>query len=213
MIDASKLPFFLVAAAILIVVPGPSVLYIVARSLDRGRLAGIVSALGVAAGSLFHIAAAALGLSALLASSAMAFNTVKYLGAAYLISMGLRRLLSRRDDAAAPVAARPRRLGRMFYEGTLVNLLNPKTALFFLAFLPQFVDPALGPVSIQIMVLGGIFTTMAVVSDSGYALLTGSIGTWIQGRSRFLSLQRHFSGGVYVVLGVATALAGSGRAK
>lgn len=213
MIDTSKLPLFLVAAAILIVIPGPSVFYIVARSLDRGRLAGIVSTLGVAAGSLFHIAAAALGLSALLASSAMAFNTAKYLGAAYLIFMGLRRLLQREADAEAPATVRPRRLSRMFYEGLLVNLLNPKTALFFLAFLPQFVEPALGPVSIQIMLLGGLFTAMAVVSDASYALLTGSIGGWFQSHRRFLPVRRFLSGGVYVALGVATALTGPGRGK
>ncbi|MFZ0488340.1 MAG: LysE family translocator [Arenicellales bacterium] len=212
MIDASRLPLFLVAAGILIVIPGPAVLYIVARSLDRGRLAGIVSALGVAAGSMVHIAAAALGLSALLASSALAFSTVKYLGAAYLIFLGMRRLMLR-DQTAPSVTAKPRKLGRMFYEGMLVNLLNPKTALFFLAFLPQFVDPAIGPVSIQVIVLGSIFAGVAVVSDSVYALLTGSMGRWIQSHARFLSIQRWFSGGVYIALGLATALAGPGRSK
>ncbi|MGA8261578.1 MAG: LysE family translocator, partial [Arenicellales bacterium] len=163
-------------------------------------------------GSFFHIAAAALGLSALLASSAVAFSTVKYLGAAYLIFMGIRRL-ALREEVVAPGAARPRSLGRIFYEGMLVNLTNPKTALFFLAFLPQFVNPGLGGVSLQIVVLGGLFAAMAAVSDSAYALLTGSIGGWLQGHARFVSLQRYFSGGIYIALGMATALSGSGRVK
>lgn len=212
MVDVSRLPLFLIAAGILVVIPGPAVLYIVARSVDRGRLAGIVSALGVTAGSMVHIAAAALGLSALLASSAVAFGTVKYLGAAYLVFLGVRRLMQR-DEAAPPVPAGPRKLSRLFYEGMLVNLLNPKTALFFLAFLPQFVNPALGSVSVQIVLLGGIFAGVAVISDSAYALLTGTMGNWIQGQTRFLSVQRWFSGGVYIALGLATALAGPGRNK
>lgn len=212
MLDLSRLPFFLIAAATLIVIPGPAVFYIVARSLDQGRVAGIVSALGVAAGSLFHITAAALGLSALLASSALAFSTVKYLGAAYLIFLGLRRLVLR-EEAAPPATAPPHTLSRMFYQGMLVNLTNPKTALFFLAFLPQFVNPEMGAVSIQIVLLGAIFATMAVVSDSAYALLTGSIGAWLQSHARFVSVQRYFSGGVYIALGMATALGGPGRVK
>lgn len=209
MIDVSKLPLFLIAAAVLIVVPGPSVFHIVARSVDRGRLAGIISSFGVSTGGLVHVAAAALGLSALLASSALAFTTIKYLGAAYLIYLGLRQLLNG-STAARPRIKKHQRLTRVFCEGALVNLLNPKTALFFLAFLPQFVDPAIGPVSTQVMLLGMLFVSMAVVSDSAYALLAGGIGSWVRSRQR---LQRFFSAGVYVALGVMTAFAESGRSK
>ena len=212
MLDTSKLPFFIVAAAVLIVIPGPSVFYIVARSLDQGRLAGLVSTLGVSAGGLFHIAAAALGLSALLASSAVAFNTVKYLGAAYLIFLGVRRILAP-ERAAPPAPGERQALSRMFYEGMVVNLLNPKTALFFLAFLPQFVEPSIGPVSIQILLLGGIFLAIAIVSDGLYALLAGSVGNRLQRNAGLLSVRRFLSGGVYIALGVATALSGSGRSK
>lgn len=213
MLDVSKLPFFLIAAAVLIVVPGPSVFYIVARSVDQGRLAGIVSTLGVSAGGLVHIAAAALGLSAVLASSALAFTTIKYLGAAYLIYLGLRQLLT---GASTPTQSRIRkhqRLSRVFYEGALVNVLNPKTTLFFLAFLPQFVDPTVGSVSTQIMLLGIVFVSMAVVSDSAYAFLAGSISSRIKAQIRFFSVQRAFGGGVYIALGMMTALAQPGRGK
>src|SRR5262245_55882193 len=133
MLDPSKLLLFVVAALVLLVTPGPAVLYIVARSVDQGRLAGIVSVLGIAAGALFHIAAAALGLSALLVSSALAFDVVKYLGAAYLIFLGLRRLFDRTE--LEPVEKpEPKKLSRIFSQGVVVNLLNPKTALFFFAF-------------------------------------------------------------------------------
>lgn len=210
MIDTSKLPLFIAAAGVLIVIPGPSVFYIITRSVDRGRLAGIVSTLGVSAGGLLHIAAAAVGLSAVLASSALAFNTIKYLGAAYLVYLGLRRLLVR-EETAPLEADRPQGLGRIFYEGMLVNLLNPKTALFFLAFLPQFVSPAAGPVSVQIMVLGAIFLGMGVVSDGMYALLAGGAGKWFHSSDRLLPVRRCLTGGVYIALGVATAF--SGRSK
>lgn len=212
MIDTSNLPFFLAAATVLIVMPGPSVLYIVARSLDQGRLSGIVSMLGVAAGGLFHVAAAALGLSALLASSAAAFNTIKYAGAAYLILLGVRRLIAPADAMPEMTTVR-RKPSRVFYEGMLVNVLNPKTALFFLAFLPQFVTPSIGPVSIQIIALGAIFVAIALISDSLYALLAGGLGNWLRGRSPAASGMRMLSGGVYIGLGLATALSGSGRGK
>lgn len=212
MIDTSNLPFFLVAAALLIIIPGPSVFFIVARSLDQGRFAGIVSTLGVSAGGLFHVAAAALGVSALLASSAMAFNTIKYLGAAYLIYLGIRRLLAPADSMPETGGSR-QPLRRIFCEGMLVNLLNPKTALFFLAFLPQFVNPSIGPVSVQVMILGGLFVAIAILSDSLYALLAGGLGSWVRRRPGPLARMRFLSGGVYIALGMATALSGSGRGK
>src|SRR5512139_635660 len=134
MLNMPNLPVFLVAALILLLTPGPAVLYIVARSLDQGRLAGLVSVLSIEVGNSVHVLAAALGLSALLLSSALAFSVVKYLGAAYLIYLGLRRLLSR--DAAQPAAGLQRQsLRRVFRQGVIVAVLNPKTALFFLAFL------------------------------------------------------------------------------
>jgi threonine/homoserine/homoserine lactone efflux protein len=197
---------FSAAALALIVVPGPAVLYIVAQSLDRGRLAGVVSALGVATGGLVHVAAATIGLSSLLVSSATAFTVVKYAGAAYLIGLGLHTLLVRRVDG--PAAAPPeRRLRRRYAQGVVVNVLNPKTALFFLAFLPQFVDPAAGSPALQLAVLGLVFVALAVASDSIWALAAGTASTRVRDSRRFLVVQRYVSGSVFVGLGALTAAA------
>jgi threonine/homoserine/homoserine lactone efflux protein len=208
--DSSQLVLFLAAAVALLVTPGPAVLYIVSRSIEQGRRAGLVSVLGIQVGGLVHVAAAALGLSALLVSSALAFNIVKEVGAAYLVFLGLRMMLgSPRRDASAP--REPRDAGRLFRDGLMVSVLNPKTALFFLAFLPQFVDPARGPVARQVLLLGFTFVGLAIVSDGTYALLAGTLGQWLRGNARFLRLQRYVSGGVLVSLGLATAFSGSNR--
>jgi threonine/homoserine/homoserine lactone efflux protein len=205
------LTLFLAAAVILLVTPGPAVLYIVARSVDQGRTAGLVSTLGIGVGTLFHVAAAALGVSALLVSSALAFDVVKYLGAAYLVFLGVRRLADR-EAVEAPRAAPGRRsLWRIFSEGVVVNVLNPKTALFFLAFLPQFVDASRGSPAAQVLALGGIFVTLGIVSDGLWALLAGTLGGWLKGNLRYLRVQRYVAGGTFIALGLATALAGRGR--
>jgi threonine/homoserine/homoserine lactone efflux protein len=207
--DPSTLAFFSAAALALIVVPGPAVLYIVAQAIDRGRVAGVVSALGISAGGLVHVLAAAVGLSALIVSSATAFTVVKYAGAAYLIVLGLRRLLSRDDEhGAVAEARRERSLRRTFWQGALVNVLNPKTALFFLAFLPQFVDVDQGHVAVQVAMLGLLFVTLALVSDSVWGLAAGSAAGWLRVRPGVLRAQRWTSGGVMVGLGVAAALTG-----
>lgn len=204
--DLHSLALFLVAAVIILVVPGPAVLYITARSIDQGRLAGFVSVLGVATGSLVHVAAAALGLSALLLSSAVAFSMVKYLGAAYLIYLGIRKLMVR-EELQAVEAGNGQKLSRIFLQGIVVNVLNPKTALFFFAFIPQFVDPARGSVAAQIMFFGGLFAVMGVFSDGAYALLAGTVGKWLKGNLRALRAQRYFAGSVYIGLGLTTAFA------
>ena len=210
--ELSTLLLFASAAFALIVVPGPVVLYVVARSLEQGRTAGLVSVLGASVGAGVHILAAALGISALLASSALAFSLVKYLGAAYLIYLGVRKLLSKPGDVkAAEVARQP--LGRIFLEGVVVNVLNPKSAIFFLAFLPQFVVVSKGNVEAQILVLGALFIAIGLLSDGVYALLAGSFGTWLKGSRRFLSAQHYVSGSIYVLLGVGAALIGGGKSK
>lgn len=147
------LSLFLLAAIAIAVVPGPSELYIVTRSGDQGRRAGFASAFGVEAGSLVHVAAAVIGISALVASSAAAFSVVKYVGAAYLVYLGIRMLASR-SHAEAVAPRSPRSLHRTFLQGMVVQVLNPKAALFFLAFLPQFVDPGRGSVALQTLFLG-----------------------------------------------------------
>ncbi len=204
--DPATLLVFGAAALALIVVPGPAVLYIVSQSIDRGRLAGFVSALGIAVGALVHVCAAAVGLSSILVSSATAFNVVKYAGAAYLICMGLWTILRRRDDQPAS-APSERRLRRRFGQGVIVNVLNPKTALFFFAFLPQFVDPEQGAAALQIAVLGLVFVVIAVISDSVWALAAGTASERLRGNRRFLSVQRYVSGSVFVGLGALTAAA------
>jgi threonine/homoserine/homoserine lactone efflux protein len=208
--EASVLGLFVVAALVLLLTPGPAVLCIVARSVEQGRLAGLVSALGVHVGTLVHVAAAALGLSALLVSSALAFNTVKYLGALYLIYLGVRKLAGW-DRAADGRGLAPRSLCRLFTQGIVVNVLNPKTALFFLAFLPQFVDVSRGAVGAQILVLGLLFVALGVISDGLYAVAAGTAGDWIRRDGWILRAERYVSGGVFVGLGVTAAFTESGR--
>src|SRR6202521_4775327 len=169
--NATSIGVFSLAAVLLLLAPGPAVLYIVARSIEQGRIAGLASVCGITTGTLVHVLAAALGLSALLASSALAFAVVKYAGAGYLIYIGVRRILSRTETPAARIELPRRSLGRLYRDGFIVNLLNPKTALFFLAFLPQFVDPARGAVAMQMLILGVLFVAVALLSDSSYALL------------------------------------------
>ena len=205
--DPATLLVFGLAALALIVVPGPAVLYIVSQSIDRGRLAGFVSALGIAVGALVHVCAAAIGLSSILVSSATAFNVVKYAGAAYLIGMGLWTIFSRRSPDPAAVQTE-RRLRRRFGQGVVVNILNPKTALFFLAFLPQFVDADRGEVWSQVVVLGLVFVALGLVSDSAYAIAGDAAGSLLRRRE---TAMRRISGTIYVGLGVVTALTGSHR--
>lgn len=205
-----RLALFAAAALALLVVPGPSVLYIVTRSIHQGKRAGLVSVLGIHLGTLVHITAATAGLSALLVSSASAFTAVKLAGAAYLIGLGLWTLLSRDSDAEMSLVGE-RRLRRVFAQGVVVNVLNPKTALFFLAFLPQFVDPHRGHATVQIALLGLIFAALGMVTDSVWAVGAGAAGDVLRRSRRFAHVQRYVSGTVFVGLGVVTALAGAGR--
>ena len=204
LINPSSLLLFVTGAIILLVIPGPAVLYVVSRSIGHGRPAGLVSAMGITVGTLFHVAAATLGLSALLASSALAFQFVKYIGAAYLIYLGLRVLRGGGTDVQHAIADQ-RRLRSIFAQGVLVNLLNPKTALFFLAFLPQFIDPAGGHATLQILQLGVLFALMGWLSDSAWALLAGIVAGRLRGSARFRRAQRNVSGGALIALGLASA--------
>jgi threonine/homoserine/homoserine lactone efflux protein len=209
--DPSALALFTVAAITLLVIPGPSVLYIVTRSVDQGRAAGLASVGGVHVGTLVHVAAAALGLSALLVSSATAYNAVRWLGAAYLVWLGIQRLRARDEPSWSSKDPRPSRrgLGRVFAQGVVVNVLNPKTALFFFAFLPQFVDTSRGSVPFQVMVFGVAFILLGLVSDGAYALLASTGAGWLRRRPGVARGSRLVSGGVLISLGVSTALAGS----
>jgi len=202
------LSLFLLAALGLLLIPGPSVLYVITRSVEQGRRAGLASVLGIELASLVHTAAAALGLSAVLLTSALAFSVVKYLGAAYLIYLGLRTLLMREKNSQIPVQV-PRSFSQLFTQGFLVNLLNPKTALFFYAFLPQFVDPARGGVGEQILLFGALFVLLASCTDSLYALLSSMVGNMLSRNGHIRRMQRYVTGSVYIVLGITTAIVGS----
>jgi len=208
--NLTHLPLFILASAVLLITPGPAVLYIIARSMDQGRRAGLVSVAAIEVGNFMHVIAATLGLSALLLSSALAFSIVKYLGAAYLVYLGLRKIF-RREAVQAGGNGHPQSLRRTFSQGVLVAALNPKTALFFVAFLPQFVDPTRGAIAWQMVVLGCIFVLLAVISDSMYALLAGTVGRWLRGARSALRAERYVVGSVYIGLGVAAALADARR--
>lgn len=207
-IEPSKLYLFMGAALVLLLIPGPAVLYITARSASQGRMAGLVSVFAIETANFLQAVAAALGLSAILLSSALAFDAVKYLGAAYLVYLGIRKLLAS-DGGGVDGIIRQESLSRVYWQGFAVNILNPKTALFFFAFLPQFVDPAKGNVIGQNLLLGAVFVGMAIVTDSMYALLTSSIAGRLSGSRRFQKGGRYFAGLVYIGLGITTALTGA----
>jgi threonine/homoserine/homoserine lactone efflux protein len=203
--SASTFALFSLAAVALAVVPGPAVAYIVAQSVDKGRRAGLFSALGVATGGSVHVAAATIGLSALIASSATAFTVVKLVGAAYLIVVGIRRILSREEEAA--VESPPASIRQLYVQGVVVNVLNPKTALFFLAFLPQFIEPHSGSVSLQVALLGVVFVVIALASDVTYAVLADALAGRIRRTGRGARVRRWATGGIFVALGLSAAVA------
>jgi threonine/homoserine/homoserine lactone efflux protein len=208
----SSLVLFVGAALVLLVIPGPAVFYVVGRSIGQGRAAGLVSVLGIQVGTLVHVTATAVGLSALLMSSAAAFAVLKYLGAAYLIYLGVQKLRSE-ESFELPGDAPRVKLNRIFVHGVVVNVLNPKTALFFVAFLPQFVDASRGNVAGQILFLGILFSVLGVISDSLWALSAGTVAHLLRGNARWIRTQRYVSGGMLISLGLATAFAGSSGKK
>ena len=205
MFDTTSLLIFTAASITLAVIPGPAVLFIIARSLEQGRIAGLVSTLGIGLAGIVHVILAALGLSALVLKSALMFNIIKYIGAVYLIYLGIKTLFSK-QAVIKDISVEPMKLREMFWQGFIVNLFNPKTAIFFLAFLPQFVNPASGSVTAQFLVLGMIFVLLALTSDSLYALVAGSVKQLLTETRRVALIQKYFSSTVYIGLGIATGL-------
>jgi threonine/homoserine/homoserine lactone efflux protein len=203
--DAHSLLLFAGAGLLLNLTPGPDVLYILGRSISQGRRAGVVSALGIGAGCLVHVTAASLGLSALMLALPGAYDAVRYVGAAYLVWLGVKALRSSaaalRIEALAPISGR-----RIFWQGVLTNALNPKVALFFLAFLPQFADPARGPLAPQILLLGAIFTVNGTLVCIGFALAGSRLGTWLKSRFGVARLLDRATGVLFIALGVRLAL-------
>ena len=203
--DSATLLAFAAAALVVLLIPGPGVLYVLARSLSQGQRAGLVSVLGLSAGAFVHVVAATVGLSAILLASATAFGVVKILGAGYLIYLGIRALLAR-DSSPALEVVTARSLRRLFADGVVVSVLNPKVAVFFLAFLPHFADPSRGSVPQQIFLLGVLYVLLALCSDGAYALLASRLRGWFRGPMVRGPIPRYASGVVYVGLGVSTAL-------
>ena len=205
MISEADLILFLTASLALIVTPGPGNLYILTRGVTQGRKAALVSAGGMGLGATMHTAFATVGLSALLAQSATAFSVLKYAGAAYLVYLGARTLLSK-EGFAVPREAPAAGLAKIFFQSVATDVLNPKVALFFLAFLPQFVDPAAGNAAAQFLMLGLIFVSLGLVVDCVVALFSGSIGDWLRNKALFADALRWFMGSVLVGLGLRIAL-------
>jgi len=205
--SATTYGLFMLAALILLLIPGPAVLYIVTRSIDQGRAAGMASVLGVTTGTLIQIGFAVVGLSSLVLASASAFDVVKYAGAAYLVFLGVKRLLSR-DHAALQRAREPRTLRRLYTQGVIVNTLNPKTALFIFALLPQFVEVDKGRVWFQVLVLGLTLCVLGLLSDGLYAFVAGTVADRLRDSRAMARIERWVGGTVLVGLGIAAAAVG-----
>jgi threonine/homoserine/homoserine lactone efflux protein len=208
--DVSHLGLFVGASIALLLTPGPAVLYIVTRSVEQGRAAGLVSVAGICTGTLVHVIAATLGLSALLVSSAFAFAVVRYAGAAYLIVLGIQTLLKRSPSLTDITVVRDD-LRRVFAQGVVVNILNPHTAVFFFAFLPQFVNRSIGHAPAQMLTLGLLFVGLSATTDSGWAIAAGAAGDWMKRHARFTAAQRYVTGSTLIGLGAAAAFTSSGK--
>jgi threonine/homoserine/homoserine lactone efflux protein len=211
--DAGRLIAFAVAATTIAVIPGPGILYVLARSLGGGRDEGLRSTAGTGIGGLVHVAAAAAGLSALIATSATAFTLVRFLGAAYLIWLGGRTLFSRSHEAPSVAAEETAPASNALRQGVLTEVLNPKTALFFLTFLPQFCQPENGPLVVQVLVLGAVSVALNTLVDVAVAFAAGGIGQRLRERPAMWRRQQVATGSILIGLGAYAALAGHRASK
>jgi threonine/homoserine/homoserine lactone efflux protein len=203
--SSSTYAVFLATAIVLLLVPGPAVLYVVTRSIEMGRSGGLASVAGITTGTIVYIGLAAAGLSSLLLASTAAFDAIRYIGAAYLLWLGVRRLLGRGlDELEAEAPPRTRR--RAYAQGVFVNLTNPKTIVFIFAFLPQFVDPDAAHAWLQVLVLGLSFALLGFFSDSMYALAAGTVSDRLRGSAVIARVQRWVGGSVLVGLGILAAV-------
>jgi threonine/homoserine/homoserine lactone efflux protein len=205
--DAPTFVAFALASLVVILTPGPDLLYIMSRSVGQGRVAGVVAACGTASGLAVHATAAALGLSSIFAYSPLAYDLIRYVGVAYLLYLAYRAFAARDEPAAARIAAgRQPDLARVFRQATVTNLLNPKVALFFIAFLPQFADPRQGSVALQILVLGAFYIVAGFAFCVAVALAFGAAGDWLLRRPAFRRAQRWLMGTVLGGLALWLAL-------
>jgi len=196
---------FLATAIVLLLIPGPAVLYVVTRSIEMGRAGGLASVAGITTGTVAYVTLAAVGLSSLVLASTAAFDAVKYVGAAYLFLLGVRRLLGRGLEQPGEEAV-PRTRRRAYTQGVFVNLTNPKTIVFVFAFLPQFVDPNAPHAWLQVLALGLSFALLGFLSDSMYALAAGTVADRLRGSTGIAQVQRWVGGGVLVGLGILAAV-------
>ncbi|HLX32276.1 MAG TPA: LysE family translocator [Gaiellaceae bacterium] len=202
--SSSAYAVFVATAVVLLLIPGPAVLYVVTRSIEMGRSGGLASVAGITTGTFTHVALATAGLSSLILASTAAFDAVKYVGAAYLLLLGVRRLLGRGLEREEAEAA-PRTRRRAYTQGIVVNLTNPKTIVFIFAFIPQFVDPHAKHVWLQVLVFGLSFAVLGFLSDSMYAIAAGSVADRLRGSAGIAKVQRWAGGGVLVGLGILAA--------
>ena len=210
MIESTTLVSFGLAVSLLVMIPGPATLYIVTRSLDQGKQAGFASVLGISVGAIAHFFAAGLGLSAVLMTSAAAFSAVKYAGALYLIYLGIQKICSD-ERLSFDSEMQKDSLLTIFRQGVVVNVLNPKAAIFFLAFLPQFLDSDAAPIWQQLVPLCFVFICVGLAGDGTYALLAGKLRQWIKRNPLFLRRQKYVTGGTYIALGVVAATVAPGQ--
>jgi len=206
MITVNDFLIFALASLVLNITPGNDMLYVVTRSTSQGIKAGIVSALGIAGGCIVHLLAAVVGLSAVIASSAIAFDIIKYVGVAYLIYLGIKSFLSKQNKFSISTAVEKKSLSKLFWQGVLTNVLNPKVALFFLAFLPQFIHPENGNIALQILLLGLWFNFSGTIVNVIVAILFGKLGNWLADKQAFLKWQNKITGLLLVGLGIKVAL-------
>ena len=206
MIGLNDFLLFAFASLMLNITPGNDMLYVATRSASQGVKAGIVSSLGIAGGCLVHLLAAVIGLSAIIANSAVAFNIIKYIGAAYLVFLGIRSFLSKQNkfDLNDKIEKIP--LSKLFWQGVFTNVLNPKVALFFLAFLPQFIHPEKGNAPLQILLLGLWFNFSGTIVNIIVAMLFGKLGNWLADKQAFIKWQNKITGSLLVGLGIKVAL-------
>jgi len=197
---------FALTALLLNLTPGNDMLYVAARSTSQGSKTGIVSSLGIMLGCMVHIIAAMAGLSAIIAKSALAFAIIKYVGAAYLIYLGVSALLSKRKTIQVDTSIKKRSLNNIFWQGVLTNVLNPKVALFFLAFLPQFINVRQSNTAWQILFLGTWFNVGGTLVNIFVSLLFGRVGKWLSNSPTFIQWQERVTGAILIALGIKVAL-------
>lgn len=204
--ELDKFYLFIITAVLMIIIPGPAIIYIMTKSIDQGSKAGVISTLGIETGGLVHVVGASLGLSAIFMMSSTAFLLLKYCGAVYLIYLGIRKITSKVSTSQKRVLPKKAKLKKLYIEGIVVNVLNPKTALFFFMFLPQFISEEKGNIHAQILFLGTLFVFICTLIDLIYVVISGRLGGLINSSILFQRINNYLVGSIYLILGTLTLL-------